>query len=318
MLKSPSNGENETHMVDMTDKTGSVDNSGNISYLLLQSRLFDDKVYESIKSNGDIISIKDLVKAFKEDENALEKLIKSAIKDRGDLFNDKVDNRGKIQHTKTTDYNEKMERAPTFAEIASKNTRHIKPSRKLISMNTSDMGDFLSGKLKNHKIMVRNTDQVIRYFKFPSAGKRSIAQIKSFIMSLNIRLDEIINIEIVNDEMIEVTILKLNSDLIIGKIQLHLELSHSRPEEILITDDNKKIESLLPDSIIDYRSHLLFIKEKLDKLDIKFRYRRFLTAMLNKIDTTLQAIFKEEEAHDEAYKMKVEMDQNNGHFETNY
>ena len=70
---------------------------------------------------------------------------------------------------------------------------------------------------------MRTTDQIIRYFKFPCAGERSITQIMSFIMSLEIRLNEITNTKIVSDNIIQLA-LKSNSQFIIEKLLYHLEL----------------------------------------------------------------------------------------------
>lgn len=48
---------------------------------------------------------------------------------------------------------------------------------------------FINGTLENYKVMVRNTDQVIRRFRFQVAGKRPIAQIKQLLLALDMRMD---------------------------------------------------------------------------------------------------------------------------------
>ena len=50
--------------------------------LLLQSELFDDEIRSNIKGNDEILDIKDLVKAFKNNDETLEKLLCSESRDR--------------------------------------------------------------------------------------------------------------------------------------------------------------------------------------------------------------------------------------------
>ena len=60
----------------------------NLSKILLQKQLFDDKFYDSIKADDNILSLRDLVQAFCSNECAVEKLLQSAITDRKQNFID--------------------------------------------------------------------------------------------------------------------------------------------------------------------------------------------------------------------------------------
>lgn len=140
--------------------------------------------------------------------------------------------------------------------------------------------------------MIRSTDHIIGYFKFPKPGARSIAQIKLFIMSLNIKLKEIINVEIISEDTIELTILKLNLTYLLDKIRDYSNMKVGfKLEEILNTENPKIIEQLLLESLLDYKECLTEVKDKLEELNIKYRKRRFLEVLIKKIEKTVNLEF---------------------------
>ena len=153
--------------------------------------------------------------------------------------------------------------------------------------------------MDTHNVVIMHNEQIIRHFYFEYEGKRSITQIKSFLLSLDIDMSQITNIEIIDDTTVEITMLKSNPESIISNIKRHIILDEDiNPEQILVQKDIYKIEELVPHSLVSYYTHLKNTKTKLDNLNIKYRYRRFTQAMLNKITEAVKEIYECESVED--------------------
>ena len=83
------NCEDQNSIFQKTYESGNNDITMNLSYLLLNSTLFNDPIYDSIKSDRNIASVDDLVDAFSINKEALKKLLCKAISNKGLIINNK-------------------------------------------------------------------------------------------------------------------------------------------------------------------------------------------------------------------------------------
>lgn len=91
-------------------------------------------------------------------------------------------------------------------------------------MDTTDVGSFLSGTLNTRKITENSFHHTIKYFKFPQKGKRNVTQVRSFILGLGIPLNYVSNINLINEDILELSFMKGYSQLIESRLTIHLEL----------------------------------------------------------------------------------------------
>ena len=61
------------------------------------------------------------------------------------------------------------------------------------------------------------------FFQFPTKGPRSIAQIKSFWKNLGLSSSSLVNVNVYEDQILEVTTTRLHDDQVVGQLTKHLK-----------------------------------------------------------------------------------------------
>ena len=274
----------------------------NLSYLLLNFSLFNDPIYDSIKANENIASLDDLVEAFSTNKEALKKLLSKTISNKGLLLNKKKEKIIKNTtitnnlETSTNSANEKFsqndveinkptDQSNSYASVAKRNLGKINFKRnKIIVMNKEDESAFLSGTLDNKKVVEKPYHHMTRYFKFPQKGRRSINQVRSYLLSLGINLRFISNISLINDDILELAYFKGYRDVIEAKITKNLVIMNNNIDLLFNRETTKEdLLDILPISSDEFVLSNELSIGRLEKLDIKLGYQKYLRILNNRI-----------------------------------
>lgn len=296
----------ESHHVSSheTEKPPDIQKEYKIAKIMLSNEIFDNPIYDNIKDDISINSFEDLAISFQNNFEAIKELLYQTTSDRNIYTKQNKINTHKINNNDYPTLNNSKPNNQTdlplnYNEII-KNQRYISTDepkriykRKLIPMKDKELDEFLDGSLKSSKISINHSHNSIRYFEFSKAGKRNITQLRSFLISQDINLADIINMKIISDTIVEISMRKINSSEIIGKICKHLKLLNSyQPENIIHCETTAEMQANVPIDLSDYKDHILSTIIKLEKLNIKLNYTKFLNILLSKIDSVIVSNLK--------------------------
>ena len=152
-------------------------------------------------------------------------------------------------------------------------------------MKNEDLNSFLCGTLDSKKVVEKPYHHVTRYFKFSSKGKRTVNQVKSFLLGLEVPLRYVSNINLISDEILELSYFKAYKDIIESKVTRHLELLVNYDLDLLFNKNANKndLMNIFPvDSSEIHTLNEVTIK-RLETLNIKLGFRKYLRRINNKI-----------------------------------
>ena len=145
-------------------------------------------------------------------------------------------------------------------------------------MESNDIQDFLNGTLNDSKIVVRSNNHVIKYFKFLREGKRTVNKIKSYLLHLGLPMEQMRNIKIVNNEIIELTMMRIFIHDLESKIAQHLMLIIDLYPEAVLNSTHIPEFQKISYTLDDYFYYLSLKIEKLKRLTSSQNYRDFTQA----------------------------------------
>lgn len=283
-----------------------------IGDILLNYPIFNSPIFDRLKKSKEIFNTDDLLNNFCEDKEACKELLRAVLnKVRGQ--------KPKTTAVKDFDYTKKLIKKSTNLMDGQISNSNVKISNKNLlanqiadnkfskvtatkklqrsawkPMKAEELGSFIHGVLPPNSTHNEEYKHKILYFKFPNKGKRTIAQLKGFLKSCDLKSTDFSWIDMIEDKVLEITCRAKDMERIVTAVGAHLKfLEKYQPENLMSSDPEEREGVKIPEQKSTFVERSKRTILYLEKMGTRRNYRNFLTKLCKRIqeeDTLNEAV----------------------------